>query len=162
MKRLSWKYMAGLVDGKGCIDMHGHVGKRDGAFYYRPRMRISLPGRAGEMMVSNFVSNFGGFIEMGREPKGNWERTYTWTLTASTALRKFLQNIMNHLIIKKEQARFVIWWLDHCGGKQVSDEVRRFVHEELKAMKADPQRLSERTSAQIERMIRQSSTVEAV
>ena len=162
MKRLSWKYMAGLVDGEGCIDMQAHVDKRDGVFYCRPRLRITLSGKAGEMMIPNFLANFGGSKDSGKEPTGNWQQAHTWILTGATSLRKFLQNVVNHLAIKEEQARLAIWWLDHCGGKHVPEEVRRFAHEELKAMKADPQRLSERASAQIERMMRQSSIAKAM
>jgi hypothetical protein len=169
MKRLSWKYLAGLIDGEGCIDMqvaHQQVnGQKE--FYCRPRFRMTLSGKAGEIVLGMLSANFGGHFDSVRFRKrfaqnGTWAPAYTWQLTGRAHLRPFLQNLTNHLIIKKEQARFAIWWIDHIkGGNQygrlVTEEVRRFACEELKAMKKDPQRLSERASAEIQRMMRQSS-----
>jgi len=138
--------MAGLIDGEGCLDMQGSINKRDNVYYCRPRLRITLSGPAGEMMIPQFMVNFGGCLDHKDRKFENpdWLPAYTWCLSGKTHLRKLLQNIVNHLIIKKEQARFCIWWLDNVGGKkQVTQEVRRFGTGELKAMKKDPQRLSE-------------------
>jgi len=150
MKRPSWKYMAGLVDGEGCIDMQGNVDKRDGKYYCRPRLRITLSGIPGEMMVPVFIANFGGSKEM-KQGTAVWKDAYTWTLTGKQHLRNFLQNIVNHLVIKKEQARLAIWWLDNLLGKHVTEEVRRLGTDELKAMKCDPHRLSERAVERLKR-----------
>ena len=157
MKRLSWKYLAGLVDGEGCIDMQ--IGKikvnGDEQFYCRPRLRMTLSGIAGEIVLPILETNFGGHMEhvrfLGNE---KWQPAHTWALTGKTHLRPVLQNLVNHLIIKKEQARFAIGWLDLIGGKHVTEEVRRFAHEEMKAMKKDPQRLSEKAFVEIKRMMR--------
>ena len=170
MKRLSWKYLAGLVDGEGCIDMqvaHQDVGGRK-QFYCRPRFRMTLSGKAGELVLGMLSANFGGHFDATRFVKRfakneTWAPAHTWQLTGSSHLRPFLQNLTNHLIIKKEQARFAIWWIDHIKGgnrygEPVIEEIRHFACEELKAMKKDPQRLSERASAEIQRMMRQSST----
>ena len=156
MKRYSWKYMAGLVDGEGCIDMQGNRDKRDGTFYCRPRFRMTFSGPAGEMLIPQFVANFGGHIDTKRRFKENpnWQTAHTWLLTAKTPLRKFLQNIFKHLYIKKEQAKFCIWWLDNVGGKHVTEEVRRLGVEELKAMKRDPHRLSDSAVQRISGLMR--------
>lgn len=145
MKRYSWKYMAGLTDGEGCIDMQGSVDKRDGTFYCRPRMRMTLSDPAGEQMVPQFIANFGGCLDSKERQfqNPNWMPAHTWLLTGKIPLRRFLQNIVNHLIIKKEQARFAIWWIDNMMGKHATQSVRRLGVNELKAMKRDPQRLSE-------------------
>jgi hypothetical protein len=152
MKRYSWKYMAGLVDGEGCIDMQGSVNKDNGVYYCRPRFRLTLSGPAGKFLIPQFIANYSGTWDGTKERQWdnpNWQTPYTWCLTGSTALRKFLQNIVNHTVIKQQQIRFAIWWLDNIGGKHVTDEVRRFGVDELKAMKKDPHRLSERAVAQI-------------
>lgn len=171
MKRLSWKYLAGLIDGEGCIDMQTNkVALADGtlAFYIRPRLRITLSGKAGEMVLPMLEANFGGHFDKDETfPEQGWQPAHRWALTGKAHLRSVLQNLVNHMIIKKEQARFSIWWLDNIKGgnqygKQITEEVRRFAHDELKAMKKDPQRLSERASAEIQRMMRKSSTEESV
>lgn len=157
MKRFSWKYMAGIVDGEGCIDMQGSFDKRRQQYYCRPRLRMTLSGEFGNEMIENFILNFGGCHDGHQRQFQNpdWLPAYTWILSGGTALRAFLQNIVNHLMIKKEQARFAIWWLDHVGGKkQATDEVRRFGTDELKAMKRDPHRLSERATQKISELMR--------
>ena len=164
MKRLSWKYLAGLIDGEGCIDMQGSTDKRDGTYYCRPRLRMTLSGEGGKNLLEMLSANFGGHFDPTRtfEANASWQPAYLWSLTGSSHLRSVLQNLRNHMILKKEQAKFAIWWIDNIGGKQVSEEVRRFGTAELKAMKKDPQRLSEKASIQIKSMMRQSGTANAV
>ena len=153
MKRFSWKYMAGLIDGEGCLDMQASTDKRDGTFYCRPRFRLTLSGDVGKIVIDQCIANFGGHLEI-REATGNWQTAYTWLLTGKQHLRSFLQNVVNHTVIKKEQAKFSIWWLDNVGGKKVAEVVRRFGVETLKSMKRDPQRLSERAVAEIKQLMR--------
>ncbi len=158
MKRLSWKYLAGLIDGEGCIDMQIGKIKVNGQeqFYCRPRLRMTLSGPSGPMILSMLEANFGGHYDKTRKFPQNdkWMPAYTWALTGKTHLRSVLQNLVNHLIIKKEQAKFAIHWIDLIGGKHTTEEVRRFAHEELKAMKKDPHRLSEEAFAKIKQMMR--------
>jgi len=168
MKRLSWKYLAGLIDGEGCIDMQTANLKLNGEkrFYCRPRLRMTLSGKAGEMILPQLQANFGGHFDPCRKwiDNPNWLPPHSWALTGKAHLRSVLQNLVNHLIIKKEQARFAIAWMDIMDsipngnqvGKNVPEEVRRFAHEELKAMKRDPQRLSEGAVLKIRELMRQS------
>lgn len=163
MKRLSWKYLAGLIDGEGCIDMQASTDKRDGTYYCRPRLRMSLSGEGGKNLLQDLSTNFGGHYDPPRRWPNNpsWQAPYTWSLTGSAHLRSVLQNLRNHLILKKEQAKFAIWWIDNIGGKHVTQEVRRFGTAELKAMKKDSQRLSERAVHQIQELMRQSDQAKA-
>lgn len=142
MKRLSWKYMAGLIDGEGCIDMQATTDKRDDQYYARPRLRISMVGEPGRYVIDLLKTNFGGSLEINDRGNPNWQTVYTWSLYGKQ-LRAYLQNIVTHLVIKKEQAKFAIWWTDNFLGKHVAIEVRRLATDELKAMKRDPQRLNE-------------------
>lgn len=156
MKRLSWKYIAGLIDGEGCIDMQiGRITvKGNEQFYCRPRLRVTLAGLAGPLVLDQLASNFGGHFDKTRFGNEKWQPAYTWSLTGKTHLRSFLQNIVNHLIIKKEQAKFAIFWIDLIGGKHVSQGARHFAHDELKAMKKDPQRLSEKAVENLNLLMR--------
>jgi hypothetical protein len=154
MKRPSWKYMAGLVDGEGCVDMQGSIDKRDGTYYCRPRLRMTLSGIAGEILVPVFIANFGGTWDGKKErtwDNPNWLIPYTWCLTGKQHLRPFLQNIVNHMVIKREQARLAIWWIDNMWGKHATNEVKRLGTDAFKAMKRDPHRLSERAIDEITR-----------
>jgi hypothetical protein len=101
--------------------------------------------------------NLGGHWDPPRkDTKEEWAPAYTWMLTGKTHLRSALQNLRNHLILKKEQAAFALWWIDNIGGKHVAEEVRRFGTAELKAMKKDPQRLNERAVLEITELMRKS------
>lgn len=144
MKRLSWKYVAGLIDGEGCIDLQYSYNKNyPGRPYIRPRCRISMSEPA-KFLLDNFHANFGGdhhiLKRSFRNP--NWANAYCWGLHGKK-LRPFLQNIVNHLILKKEQARLAIWLIDNVMGKHVNNELRELLKYEMKAMKSDSHRLSE-------------------
>jgi len=147
MKRLSWKYIAGLVDGEGCIDVQLYRDKRlsHKPLYIRPRLRITLTENC-IFLLEILKANHGGSLEYRNLKKKNpvWQNAVTWHL-AFRKLRPFLQNIANHLHIKKEQALLAIWIQDRLTkqGMQFSDEPKQCAAKELKAMKTDPQRLSE-------------------
>lgn len=154
MKRLSWKYLAGLIDGEGCIDFQRGTDTCFG-MYIRPRVRITLVVGA-EHLLRNIQNNFGGHLEF-RQGKGTFSDSWTWSLTAKSQVSNFLKRIVRHLIIKKQQALFAIYWLDHMSGKhkrsegyQNIAEIRRVAYQEMKRLKRDPQRLSERAIRKIE------------
>jgi len=154
MKRLSWKYIAGLVDGEGCIDSRLFRDKKmkHKPLYILPRIRITLSENC--MFILNILkANHGGHLEPRNLKKKNldWQNAVTWSLQGKK-LRSFLQNIANHLYIKKEQVLLAIWIQDHLRkkGMQFSEEPKQCACKEMKAMKADPQRLSEAAIRKIE------------
>ena len=153
MKRLSWKYIAGFVDGEGCVDIRFFRDKRDKnkrILYTRVRMRITQV-ESCKFVLESLKASFGGVLG-GRDLKKknpNWQNAWTWCLEGKK-LRPFLQNIVNHLEIKKEQVRLGIWFIDHLKGKHLPDGLRESIQDEMKAMKRDPQRLSETAVRKIE------------
>ena len=165
MKRLSWKYMAGIIDGEGCIDMQTGRSKKTGKLYARPRLRMTLVGDHGKMMVEMMEANFGGNLEHLDRGNPNWQETHTWVLTGQVHLRALLQNIVNHMILKQEQAKLAIWWIDNMTGKRSdvvlqADPARRFAIDEMKAMKRDPQRLSGKAVESIIKMLKTDAIVQ--
>lgn len=154
MKRLSWKYVAGLIDGEGCIDLQLIYHKDyPGQPYIRPRLRVTM-AESAKPVLDIFNTNFGGGLN--KRPRKfdnpNWQDAWEWGLTGKS-IRPVLQNLVNHLIIKKEQARLLIWMIDHLMGKHVPDRVRERLQEEMKAMKRDPHRLSEAAVIELEKML---------
>ena len=148
MKRLSWKYLAGLIDGEGCIDVQ--LTKN---VYIRPRLRIAmtLPARNILLMCQN---SYGGYITERAPPKNsNWTQAFSWELAGYKQACPVLRNVVKSLILKKEQARFCLWMERNLKGLHVSTEVRDAVREELKLMKRDPHRLSELAQADILEML---------
>lgn len=154
MKRLSWKYVAGLIDGEGCIDLQITYHKDyPGRPYISPRLRVSM-AEAAKPVLEIFNANFGGGLS--KRPRKfdnpNWQDAWEWSLHGKS-LRPVLQNLVNHLIVKKEQAKLLIWMIDNLMGKHIPDRVRERLKEEMKAMKRDPHRLSEAAVIELEMMI---------
>ena len=142
MKRVSWKYLAGLVDGEGCIDVQ--VTKIGDRFYIRPRLRIGMSDSAKHLLEMCKL-NFGGHLTSRELSKtnSNWQDATAWELAGYKVACSLLRNIVNHLILKKEQARFCLWMETNIKGKHVGQECLDVCREELKLMKRDPHRLSE-------------------
>ena len=174
MKRLPWKYIAGFVDGEGCLDFQINKSKRtlkDGSIstslYITPRCRIALSENC-RFILEVLKANHGGNVWCAtRRHNPNWQDAYYWQLENSR-LRGFLQNIVNHLHIKKQQARFLIWVIDNLRGKQVKqngygniDAARQCAKKELSAMKVDPQRLSEVAAQNVLNILSAEATVQA-
>lgn len=154
MKRLSWKYIAGLIDGEGCLDVQFTYHKDyPGRPYIRPRLRVSMSENA-VFVLELLQANLGGGLS--KRPRKfdnpNWQDAYEWSAHGK-GLRPILQNTVNHLYIKKEQARLLIWMIDNSMGKHVPDALREHLKEELKAMKRSPHRLSEVAVAEAEKIL---------
>lgn len=143
MKRIPWKYLAGLIDGEGCIDV-----QVTNKVYIRPRLRIAMTDVATELL-KNCQANFGGRICYRPSNNPNWNNALSWELSGYSQACPILRNIVNHLFIKKEQARFALWMERELKGRLVSTEVRDAARDELKLMKRDPHRLSEEAQKRI-------------
>lgn len=152
MKRLSWKYIAGLIDGEGCLDVQITKIKNSNVSYVRPRVRVALTTPGRDVLVMLKTNHEGHLVERSVPEDSNWSPSTSWELAGYTSC-KFLRNIVNHLIIKKEQARFLLWMETNVKGKHVSTEVRDAIREELAAMKRDSHRLSERAQERILKLL---------
>lgn len=147
MKRVSWKYLAGLIDGEGCIDVQ--VTKIGDKFYIRPRLRINMADVAKELLEMCQL-NFGGHLcKREYEAKPLWSNATSWELAGYKQSCPVLRNIVNHLILKREQARFCLWMETNLKGKHIGQEAVDKCREVLKLMKRDPHRLSESAQEEI-------------
>lgn len=150
MKRLSWKYVAGLIDGEGCIDVQVTRITGMDTNYVRPRVRVAMSNVAVPVL-DLLKNNYGGHLctrdLASQNPR--WCSATSWELTGYRTACTFLRNIVNHLILKKEQARLCLWMEANLKGRQVNNTVRDAVREELKLLKRDPHRLSERAQTRL-------------
>lgn len=147
MKRLPTKYLAGLIDGEGCIDFHLSHGS-----YLRPRLRISLVSHCKDIleMIQN---TYKGKIYFKKSTNSNWQDVCNYELTGYKDVGYLLRNIKNFLHIKKEQAELILQLENSVRGKVVSDKAIRTIKEELKLMKKDSHRLSEKAVERILQML---------
>lgn len=145
MKRLPWKYLAGFIDGEGCIDV-----QVSNTVHIRPRLRVGLTATS-RYLLEMMKNSYGGTLSE-RPGSGNWQPSVSWELAGYTSCQ-VLRNIVNHLILKKEQARLCLWMETNIKGKHVSTEVRDAIREEFSLMKRDPHRLSENAQSRISAML---------
>jgi len=160
MKRLSWKYIAGLFDGEGCLDIQ--ISKQN---YINPRVRMAM-AEPGKEVLEMLANTYGGNIYKRNRSSSNsdWMDSYSWELTGYKKACYFLRQIVKHLEIKKEQARLILWCENHLKGmnygrqedKTSVNEIRKFVRGEMSAMKRDPHRLSETAQENILEMLQSS------
>lgn len=155
MKRHSWKYIAGLFDGEGCIDTQRAYNRAyPGSLYVRPRVRIGMAISA-EGLIKELQANFGGHIGYRASTKAEWQSSLTWEMLNQKDMEHFLGNTVDHLVLKREQAKLALWWLGNYSGLQSRavgawiETARHLFASELKAMKLDPQRLSDRAVQQL-------------
>lgn len=147
MKRVPWKYLAGFIDGEGCIDVQITKG-----VYVRPRLRIMMAENA-QALLGLIHNSCGGSWERREHKSSNWQNAVGLNWTGYKQACPVLRNIVKHLTLKREQARFCLWLETNIKGKQVSTEVRDAIREELKLMKRDPHRLSEKAQEKILEML---------
>lgn len=158
------EYLAGLFDGEGCIDVQRMYPKQGikGGLYVRPRMRMCMANSTlyfGKLLHAQF----GGHLTARKSTAPNQQSSWSLEWLSQADMRLLLGYILPSLILKAEQAKLVLWWLDTASGHQHRqpgfagmEQARVAFVEELRAMKLDPQRLSERAAHRIGALMRQS------
>lgn len=144
MKRLPWKYLAGFIDGEGSIDVQvTRLKNNPDRVYIRPRLRISQ-ANYGRFLLEIMQNTLGGFLINRNNDNPKWSDATSLEWPGYKQACPVLRNVVKHLILKKEQALFCLWMEQNIKGRHVSTEVRDAIRKELKLMKRDPHRLSER------------------
>lgn len=100
---ISLEYLAGLVDGEGCIRLHpSNKGKYR---KYYPRLQVTNTYRP---ILDMLVDQFGGAIHSSlNKKKPNWAEKHDWRLTGDKA-RELLNQLLPYLIIKQGKAKEVL------------------------------------------------------
>lgn len=96
-------YIAGLVDGEGCITI-GH-NKRTETYEVRVYIGMTEPGKS---ILTRLETQFGGSVKMARAATDRWANAYTWTVSGKRA-HALLIHIVQYLQIKQQQARLAIF-----------------------------------------------------
>jgi hypothetical protein len=164
---MSPEYLAGIFDGEGCIDVQRMYPKKsNGCLYVRPRVRMCMANSAN-LVLHGLHGKFGGHLTRRKAPKPTQQDSWSLEWLSKAAIRDILHVVLPHLILKAEQAKLVLWWLDNASGKQIRNtrfgttdcfagigQARVVFCEELRVMKQDPQRLSERAEQRIGALMR--------
>jgi hypothetical protein len=146
---MSPQYLAGFLDGEGCIDTQFMYSKQaPGVFYVRPRVRVSQ-AVSGRIVLDKLQATFGGHLANRKAQNSRQQASVSWEILQQAGIRSLLGAALPYLILKREQALLVLWWLDNASGRYSGrghrpdmEMARRIFAEELSQMKSDPQRLS--------------------
>ena len=100
---ISLEYLAGLVDGEGCIRLHpSNKGKYR---KYYPRLQVT---NTYKPIIDLLVEEYGGACHSSsNKNKPHWKEKYDWRLSGDKA-RELLTELIPYLIIKKDKAIWVL------------------------------------------------------
>ena len=137
MKRLPTKYLAGLIDGEGCINLR-ITRKR-----LSPRLIIVL-SEPGAFILDYIQNTYGGNIYKRESHNPQWQDAYSWELTGWSKVCYVLRQLKNFLHIKRNQAELILKLENLVRGKNLTEDVIEVAKQELKLMKKDSHRLNEK------------------
>jgi hypothetical protein len=94
-------YVAGLIDGEGCIHLDVTRG-----LYYRARVTVGMTEPA-LFLLQELQQEWGGTLYQFRKSTQRWAAAWTWHLTGEPAAA-VLREIQPYLRLKCEQAQLAI------------------------------------------------------
>ena len=104
-------YLAGLIDGEGCICVVRWRNKAGGT-QYQLRLRITNTNRT---VLEWVAERFGGQIHADRTHPAMWKPKFVWDVSSRTASR-ILELVSPYMIIKREKARLALEFQRHVDG----------------------------------------------
>lgn len=102
MDKTKWAYLAGLIDGEGCICIYRSYNSKSSCFAYS---RGIVVANTDYKVMKWLVEHFGGKIKTG--PPRNLERhkrRYGWIPSGTKNLEKITLAILPYMVIKRQQA----------------------------------------------------------
>ena len=115
MKKTDLAYMAGIIDGEGCI----RIGRIQSPYCKRPfdhRATIQI-GMTSQPVLLWVHHNFGGCLGVGRNESVRTKKTYQWSISAQQGT-KLIKSLYKYLIEKKYQAKLFVEFAKTIGKKR--------------------------------------------
>lgn len=128
------RYLAGLIDGEGCITIFRHKGKgcRTDHWSYRPLVQI---GMTHKPTLHAIHLQFGGQFKQKRGQDITRRSYAVWTLRGGNCI-DLLREIAPYLITKKEEARLLITFWDDKDVRLPGGTMKRIKGTAREALKA--------------------------
>lgn len=133
MKGRSLEYLAGIVDGEGCISIHcqkQHRSNRNGRCYPHYALGISVfqqDVRLMKWLVAHFGGQYYKHSHVGEHSQG-----YSWHAPTGKDREQFILSLIPYLLLKQEQAKLALEYTRLNGEK--SPEKRRLLAEKCSAL----------------------------
>ena len=102
MSRLTDAYVAGLIDGEGCISIQ----KATTGWSHSPRVDVGMTSKALGLLRA-LEADYGGAVRKTRRATDKWEEAWAWCASGPTAIT-VLERCLPHLVLKEEQARLAL------------------------------------------------------
>lgn len=112
MKEKNLSYLAGLIDGEGCLSAWRYWNKNrtDCSPYFQYSCRLNITNTSLELM-KQLIQYYGGGYRMTRPANGKHKARYEWRPKGKKNLELLLLGIIPHLLIKREQAELLLEWV---------------------------------------------------
>jgi hypothetical protein len=113
--KTKWSYLAGMVDGEGCIGMwrtkaRAHDFATSGKTYGSFNLRIQIYNTSEELMKW-LVANFGGVYHSRVLASVKHKNSYNWRPKGEANTKKMLLGMLPYLVIKREQAKLALEYI---------------------------------------------------
>jgi hypothetical protein len=129
------RYLAGIIDGEGCISLHSR-GERDRG-YVTPGLQVgNTDKRLSEWLQQHVVE---GHVYENKDGRARHRRVWLWAVYGDIA-RRVIREVEPYLILKGEQARLVLTVEPLKAGRRLSDDDRASRLSALDAIRALNQR----------------------
>ncbi len=136
-------YLAGLIDGEGCI--YGHTLKRDKYEIIVARLSVKMVDKE---IIDWIYKTFGGFVYKKRDDREKQYHTlWSWEVSKAEYLIPFLENIIPYLKLKKYRAKLLldlkkrVLKTKKLYLKKIEEDDRKHREKILKALRNENQRL---------------------
>ena len=113
MKEQNWPYLAGLIDGEGCLSAwkYWNAKRTDCAPYHQFSCRVSITNTSLYLMKW-LVEHFGGGFLCKRESTEKHKASYEWRPKGQANTKRLLLAITPYLVIKKDQAKLLLEFIE--------------------------------------------------
>lgn len=121
MKRLSNQYVAGILDGEGCLGIKRVNSQESKNQCYSVYIKVVMTDyKIPEMLARDFGGN-----TWERKRTDGWKNSKEWLITGRQRVSKFLEKTSKHLIVKKEQARILREFCSYKTSGHIPPEIVR-------------------------------------
>ena len=106
MNKESIAYIAGIIDGDGCITITRRKIRRlkTDNWYYEPQVIIT---NTDKELLRFCAERYGGWIAKLRKPNRNYSTAYQWKVTGDE-MKSILDDVNPYLIVRRKQANIVL------------------------------------------------------
>ena len=99
-------YLAGFLDGEGCITIIKHIHKKDNKTYSEYQ-GVIVVANSNKKILREFKMRWGGNIYVGMELKPHHKIRYSWRLSSKSAT-KVCEDLVSKVFIKKRHMGILI------------------------------------------------------